>query len=120
MASSQNTIWELPSLAAQPTQTVPTTKTICVRTRSKRPSSFFKAPLRASTARSMVARLVSFGSIIRLPKDLQWISLNHSYLSGWEGWLAPAAETIKIGGGKPPYLTIELYRIDRSYIVAHV
>jgi len=28
------------------------------------------------------------------------------YLSGLEGWLAPAAETIKTGGGKLPFQTL--------------
>src|SRR5437660_10026039 len=104
MASSQKTIWELPSLAAQPTQTVPTTKTICVRTRSKRPSSFFKAPLRASTARSTAARLVSFGSLIIGSE------FNHRYLSGQEGWLAPAAETIQTERGQATLPNLRGYR----------
>src|ERR1044072_8683520 len=44
-----------PSFAAQPTQNVPTTNTTCVRTRSKRPSSFLKTALRSSTSRSIAA-----------------------------------------------------------------
>src|SRR6188474_1337623 len=57
MAMSQKTFCSFPSFAAQPTQIVPTTNTTCVRTRSKRPSSFFRTPLRCSTSRSRAATL---------------------------------------------------------------
>src|SRR5580765_4817645 len=39
MAASQKTTWEAPSLAELPKLPSPTTKRICVRTRSRRPSS---------------------------------------------------------------------------------
>src|ERR671920_122844 len=52
MARSQKKSCSSPSLAAVPTQTVPTTKTICVSTRSHSPSSFLKTALRPSTRSS--------------------------------------------------------------------
>src|SRR5262245_24638985 len=56
MAISQNAICERPRVAANPTQTVPKTKTTWVSTRSKRPSSFLSEALRLSTSRSIAAR----------------------------------------------------------------
>src|ERR1700730_13306653 len=52
MASSQKKRCACPSLAAAPTQLEPTTKRICVRTRSPRPSGFLRAALCPSTWRS--------------------------------------------------------------------
>src|SRR6266403_1036578 len=58
MASSQKKRCAGPSFAAVPTQLEPTTKTICVRTRSPRPSGFLSATLCSLTLRS--ARSSSF------------------------------------------------------------
>src|SRR5215207_2606943 len=52
MARSQKKSCSSPSFAAVPTQIVPTTKTICVSTRSQSPSSFRKTALRPSTRSS--------------------------------------------------------------------
>src|SRR5581483_3190994 len=52
MASNQKNRCAGPSLAAVPTQLEPTTNTICVRTRSPKPSGFFSTTLCRSTLRS--------------------------------------------------------------------
>src|SRR5437762_6387452 len=52
MARSQKKRCEVPSFAAVPTQLEPTTKTICVRTRSPSPSGFLSTTLCSSTMRS--------------------------------------------------------------------
>ncbi|HEX8147418.1 MAG TPA: hypothetical protein VF591_09585 [Pyrinomonadaceae bacterium] len=57
MARSQKKSCSSPSFAAVPTQMVPTTKTICVSTRSHSPNSFRKTALRPSTRSS--SRLTS-------------------------------------------------------------
>src|SRR6266567_7052749 len=52
MASNQKKRCAGPSFAAVPTQLEPTIKTICVRTRSRRPRGFVSATLCSSTSRS--------------------------------------------------------------------
>jgi hypothetical protein len=71
MARSQKKRCDVPSFAAVPTQPEPTTNTICVRTRSPRPSGFLSATLCSSTLRSarsnsgVTRRIV--GHALRLP-----------------------------------------------------
>src|SRR6266550_7776110 len=50
IASSQKTVWELPSFAAVPTHADPTTYMICISTRSTSPSSLRSPALLASTS----------------------------------------------------------------------